>query len=294
MNANTSKPFTTRKIYDGKRHGEIADSPVGTLYKDKSVLRAAGVHCNQQGGIYGDNENGAYSISISGQYPDDIELTDDNGNNFIYSGAGGSAPNRPGQRISDQEWVGGNLQLKISHNRKKPVRVVRGSDFKSPYAPPLAVGKELFGKETRHYFRYDGLYLITEAERVKGKSGFMTCLFTFERIEGQEPLQLKAGNQRDVWVPADHPEYAFRRGLSSKQRELASPIIAPVEYAEDIEEPPRSPSPSCSDAGRMEALQDVPDATGKLSESRYSRRAVGRISKYPAGSVPVKPELADS
>ncbi len=75
---------------------------------------------------------------------------------------------------------------------------------------------------------------------------------------------------------------------------VASPIIAPVEYAEDIEEPPRSPSPSCSDAGRMEALQDVPDATGKLSESRYSRRAVGRISKYPAGSVPVKPELADS
>ncbi len=47
-----------------KRHGEIADSPVGTLYKDKSVLRAAGVHCNQQGGIYGDNENGAYSISM--------------------------------------------------------------------------------------------------------------------------------------------------------------------------------------------------------------------------------------
>ncbi|KAF8998076.1 hypothetical protein BDZ89DRAFT_763863 [Hymenopellis radicata] len=263
MSANTSKTPATGKFYDGKRHGEIADSPVGTLYKDKSVLRAAGVHCNQQGGIYGDNENGAYSISISGQYPDDIELKDDNGNNFIYSGAGGSEPRRPGQRIADQEWVGGNLQLKISHDRKRPVRVVRGSDFKSPYAPALGVGRELFGKETRHYFRYDGLYLITEAERLQGKSGFMTCLFTFERIDGQEPLKLKAGDQRDIWVPSDHPEYAFR-GLSSKQSGHASPMIPQVEFTEDVEEPPRSPSPSFSEAGRFEALEDgtkLPDTS---------------------------------
>ena len=67
----------------------------------------------------------------------------DEGTSFWYTGQGG---NSAGVQVKDQTWEQGNVALRVSCEKKLPVRVMRGSK----------VGK------TKLQYVYDGLYLVKE------------------------------------------------------------------------------------------------------------------------------------
>jgi len=162
---------------------------------------------------------------LSGGYEDDS----DKGETFTYSGEGGrdkSESSWSGSQCKDQEWVRGNKSLQLSQISGSPVRVVRGPSHSlhSRYAPTEG-------------YRYDGLYKVTEATRAKGKTGYMTCQFTFERLPGQPALP------NEVLRP--------RKATSSKLKtfKASQPIASrtPKIQRSRFESPSVKPEPSESD-----------------------------------------------
>ncbi|KAJ7727325.1 PUA-like domain-containing protein [Mycena maculata] len=186
------KPGVNPKIY-----GPIPGIPVFSTFTSRHECSKAGVHAHTLKGIHGTKDGPAYSIVMSGRYEDNS----DKGDAFVYTGEGGrltvlpgGKKTRSGPQVKDQEWVGGNKSLQLSQISGNPVRVVRGHRLNSRYAPVEG-------------YRYDGLYQVTEATRAVGKTGFVTCQFTFERLPGQPPLP------NEVLRPAKVP--ARRRCKSS-------------------------------------------------------------------------------
>ncbi|KAJ7158862.1 PUA-like domain-containing protein [Mycena filopes] len=176
---------------DRKVHGHNGIA-VGTMFSSRRALWNAGVHGMSQAGIHGTMNGPAYSIVMSGRYADDL----DNGDTFIYSGAGGTSktgangnPTYNGEQCADQEGGIGNTSLQLSalerDGKRVPVRVVRGSTLKSQYAPEAG-------------YRYDGLYQVTEVTYTTGKATFKTYQFKFERLPGQPPLLNAPHFEEDV------------------------------------------------------------------------------------------------
>jgi E3 ubiquitin-protein ligase UHRF1 len=66
--------------------------------------------------------------------------------------------------------------LKIAAENRRPIRVVRGYKGRAPYAPEEG-------------YRYDGLYVIEQYTRKRGKSGFLICQFKMKRLADQPPLK---------------------------------------------------------------------------------------------------------
>ena len=63
-----------RDINEGRRYfGEINGTYVGQIFKDRKELASIGIHKPLMGGIWGDGEEGASSIVLSGGYEDDID-----------------------------------------------------------------------------------------------------------------------------------------------------------------------------------------------------------------------------
>ena len=104
-----------------RQFGSIPHHQVGSLFRNRMELSAAGVHRPTQAGISGSKTDGADSIVLNGGYKDD----EDYGNYIVYTGHGGQ--NSSGIQIADQELTdSGNWALKISFEQELPVRVIRG------------------------------------------------------------------------------------------------------------------------------------------------------------------------
>ena len=147
----------------GRFFGEIPGYPPGAVFPERLAVSAAGVHRPTQAGISGIAKDGADSIVVSGGYEDDQDFGDE----IIYTGHGGRDKN--GKQIADQEMLSGNLALAVSELEGLPVRVIRGVDRKSPFAP-------LTG------YRYDGLFRVESHWHEKGKSGFKMWRFRLVKI----------------------------------------------------------------------------------------------------------------
>ncbi|KIJ95627.1 hypothetical protein K443DRAFT_682892 [Laccaria amethystina LaAM-08-1] len=151
--------------------------PVGTTFQSREECVSAGVHALHFAGIHGTNRLGAFSICLSGGYEDDK----DEGHFFKYAGTGGQSDSfsSGGRQVADQTFDHPhNSALKKSVETKRPVRVVRGPNDKSKYAP--AEG-----------YRYDGLYVVEKAYLDKGVSGYEICRYELRRVPGQPPLPIK-------------------------------------------------------------------------------------------------------
>ncbi|KAG1866870.1 PUA-like domain-containing protein [Suillus subluteus] len=109
--------------------------------------------------------------------------TEDSGDTLIYTGAEGSPPvQERGRQICDQDWTGqGNEALRTSQRTGKPVRVVRGYELGSEFAP-------IYG------YRYDGLYTVKAAWKEKNKEGFYLCRYRMERVLGQLPIPVHSNS----------------------------------------------------------------------------------------------------
>ncbi|KAG2110938.1 PUA-like domain-containing protein [Suillus discolor] len=177
------------------RFGEIPGAPVGTTWMTRECYNA-GVHVQSEPGIHGTKELGAFSIVVSGQYQDDK----DEGDTIYYTGSGvysqsglrklyanleSSGGHEPGDRtreqIRDQEWTDfGNEALLKSSETGKPVRVIRGYELESEFAPWEG-------------FRYDGLYICKRAWKEKNRDGhYVICRYLMERVQGQPPLRRRS------------------------------------------------------------------------------------------------------
>ncbi|KAF5344774.1 hypothetical protein D9757_013426 [Collybiopsis confluens] len=158
----------------------IKELNVGAVFPSREHLHARGVHAPLQAGISGTKTGGARSIVLSGGYEDDVDY----GDVILYTGTGGQKDSRynDGPQISDQSFEHPmNAVLYKSFLNKNPLRVIRGHNSLSKYAPGSG-------------YRYDGMYRVTNAELSKGMRGHKICRFRLERCPGQEPFPGQAAN----------------------------------------------------------------------------------------------------
>ncbi|KDQ63727.1 hypothetical protein JAAARDRAFT_75984 [Jaapia argillacea MUCL 33604] len=184
----------TKRQHDPRTYGPIPGISVGTWWQKRDECSLDAIHAPVVGGI-SVGPKGAFSVAISGGYPDDVDL----GYAFTYTGSGGrdlkgtkANPKnlRTAPQSSDQTFENSfNRTLKVSSETKKPVRVIRGFKGKSKYAPYEG-------------YRYDGLYVVEKANDTAcasdaawsepGVEGFLVCKYAFKRLPNQPPIPVRA------------------------------------------------------------------------------------------------------
>ena len=144
--------------------GHIDGTKEGQVFANRKELGLSGIHTPPQAGIWGRQNEGSASIVLSGGYADDI----DDGDYILYTGQGGQ--DKPGgTQVRDQQFTLGNKALQLNKDYHLPLRVTRG--YQVEHGPEEG-------------YRYDGLYYVTDYERVKGKEGFFVCRFHLQKEEG--------------------------------------------------------------------------------------------------------------
>ena len=138
----------------------------GGWFASREALRLAGVHAPPQAGISGTKADGADSIVVSGGYVDD----EDFGDYIIYTGHGGR-DQRTGRQVADQSPdAPGNAGLITSWLEGLPVRVTRGANPDSAFAPASG-------------YAYAGLYTVTSHWPEIGRDGFVIQRFRLDALE---------------------------------------------------------------------------------------------------------------
>lgn len=112
--------------------GAVPDVEVGSHFPNRQALHDADMHRGLMRGI----APAGSSIVLSGGFVDD----EDDGDEIIYTGEGGRDPNT-GRQIADQTLTGGNLALAENYVEGLPVRVVRGHNLDSDFAPREPLNK---------------------------------------------------------------------------------------------------------------------------------------------------------
>lgn len=167
-----------------RQFGDIPGFPLSSTWSLRPEVSKAGVHRPQMSGISGTGAEGADSIVVNGGYEDDV----DEGDEIIYTGAGGNDPATKKQIENQVLTQPGNAGLVTSQFEGLPIRVIRGSKGDKRFSPTTG-------------FRYDGLYRVAKHWSEVGKSGF--CIWRFklvrlsetEAVPYQAPSALPGGNQ---------------------------------------------------------------------------------------------------
>jgi putative restriction endonuclease len=121
-----------------------------------------------------------YSIVLSGGYTDD----EDYGDVIIYTGEGGR-DQKTGRQVADQTLTGGNFALAQNYKDGIPIRVNRGYNLDSEYAPKSG-------------YRYDGLYRIENYWREIGQDGFLVWRYRLTKLVDSEVVPVA---EQDIPVP---------------------------------------------------------------------------------------------
>lgn len=166
--SKSDKENTYQVSFEGDKpkmsFGHIKGVSEGQVFTNRIELGLSGIHTPTQAGIWGKQSEGSASIVLSGGYEDDV----DEGDYILYTGQGGRDADS-GKQIKDQEFTRGNKGLQLNKEYNHPVRVTRG--YQVEHGPDEG-------------YRYDGLYYVTDYERVKGKEGFYVCRFHLQKEEG--------------------------------------------------------------------------------------------------------------
>ena len=157
--------------------GPIPGIDPGFWFENRRAVARSGVHRPPQAGISGSQTEGADSIVISGGYVDD----EDHGDEITYTGHGGIDLDT-GRQIADQEMKRGNKALVISHEKKLPVRVIRGSRGDPRYSPESG-------------YRYDGIFYVSEYWSEKGVDGFL--IWRYKLTKAKQELVDKSLEPKD-------------------------------------------------------------------------------------------------
>lgn len=144
---------------------------VGDCWPYMICLVRDGVHGSPQGGIYGTEVSGAYSVVALGNSAYG-EMDKDSGSILFYSGSGSLENTDPDHAKETQ----GTKALQTSALKKQAVRVIRGKN-KDRKASPKAG------------FRYDGLYKVVAQKELKNGKGGAFIQFELHRMEDQAPIE---------------------------------------------------------------------------------------------------------
>ncbi|MCM8568906.1 YDG/SRA domain-containing protein [Gramella jeungdoensis] len=186
--------------------GNPYDIKEGTIYNNRYELIEAGLHRSTVRGIDGNASDGAAAIVMSGGYEDDYDL----GEEILYTGEGGNDPSS-GKQVAHQSWNSpGNAGLLKSMKAQYPIRVIRGWKHNSKFSP-------------KEGYKFDGLFYVTHAEIVTGKSGYKICRFTLNKIgsEIQTPEKIQIGNLVLLKSPGK-PEKWFAIGVEAETAQSIS------------------------------------------------------------------------
>lgn len=151
--------------------GHIPGYPEGSCFGSRVELSQAGLHRPLIAGISGSGRTGANSVVLAGGYED----TADCGDAILYTGHGGRDPETGCQR-AHQTLTRGNLALACNTLSGLPVRVIRGAQQPSAYAPEAG-------------YRYDGLYRVSDYWREVGKAGLYIWRFRLVKIVAAFPQE---------------------------------------------------------------------------------------------------------
>jgi putative restriction endonuclease len=146
--------------------GDIEGVQPGQMFADRKALHDAGVHRGLQQGIGAKGE----SIVLSGGFIDDRDY----GDTIIYTGEGGREV-KTGRQVADQKMIRGNLYLATHYQEGNPIRVCRGYQLESPYAPKTG-------------YRYDGLFRIESCWNEKGEDGFLIWRYRLVKLSSDDEI----------------------------------------------------------------------------------------------------------
>ena len=176
--------------------GPVPGILVGSMWKYRLQVSEVGIHRPHVAGIHGRENDGAYSIVLSGGYEDDKDY----GEEFKYTGSGGrdlSGNKRTAEQSCDQKLTKMNLALArccaapldvkkgaeaTEWKKGRQIRVVRNCKLAkhSKYAP----------KEGN---RYDGIYKLVKYWPEKGQSGFLVWRYLLRRDDSSPAPWTKEG-----------------------------------------------------------------------------------------------------
>jgi putative restriction endonuclease len=185
--------------------GEIEGIAEGAVFASRKELHDAGIHRGHMRGI----APKGYSIVLSGGYIDDH----DDGNVIIYTGEGGR-DQKTGRQIADQTLTGGNLALAKNYKEGVPIRVNRGYNLDSEYAPKSG-------------YRYDGLYRIDNFWSETGKDGFLVWRYRLTKLTDSEVIPVA-----DEGVPAPEGNTSPSRSNVYSTRVIRSSEVG--NYVKDL------------------------------------------------------------
>jgi putative restriction endonuclease len=173
--------------------GHIPGYKEGSRFESRAELSEASVHRPLIAGISGSESEGADSIVLSGGYEDDEDLGDE----IVYTGHGGRDA-ESGRQVAHQRLTRGNHALAHSSIEGLPVRVIRGANLDSQYAPPSG-------------YRYDGLYLVEDYWHAEGKSGFMVWRYRLIKLPSISPRVDAASEASAAYFTAQRRETTVQR-----------------------------------------------------------------------------------
>jgi putative restriction endonuclease len=162
----------------------IHPAPVGSVFKSRMEVKAAGLHKHLQAGIDFDKDRIAEAIVVSGGYSEDQDF----GDRIIYTGQGGQSALGSGVQVSDQKIERGNLALVNAELTGTPVRVIRG-----------AGGDKRFSPDTG--YRYDGFYEITQHWFEFSKDGPSVVRFELIKCEDEVITPTNGGARSQALPP---------------------------------------------------------------------------------------------
>lgn len=235
-----------------KRHfGSVEGVNVGQEFEGRKQLHAAGIHTGLQAGISWEIDGCADSIVLSGGYEDDR----DEGDVILYTGHGGR-DQTTGRQVRHQAFTEGNEALQKNMQQGVPVRVTRGADLASTYAPISG-------------YRYDGLYRVEHCWSETGLSGFSVCRFLLKRQPGQPVTWSKQTEQ-------DHAALYQLAKAASQQYEAAT--IHPIS---EFSGRPDFPQCAVNQLVRIKNIVGIVVSAAPDGESfQLKDRATGDLKKF--------------
>ncbi|XP_071852986.1 E3 ubiquitin-protein ligase UHRF1-like isoform X2 [Apostichopus japonicus] len=203
--------------------GTIPGIHVGQMWKFRVQVSEVGVHRPQVGGIHGRENEGAFSIVLSGAFADE----QDNGDDFTYTGSGGrdlSGNKRTAEQSCDQKLA--KMNLALARNCNASLDKVNGNEAKDwRGGKPVRVVRNCKGRKHSKYApeegnRYDGIFKVVKYWPERGKSGFLVWRYLLRRDDPEAAPWSRAGKERvkKLGLTVEYPE-GYLEAMAAKEKE---------------------------------------------------------------------------
>ncbi|KAL8608900.1 hypothetical protein ACOMHN_063029 [Nucella lapillus] len=213
-------------IVPSNHYGPIPGVEVGTMWKFRVQVSEAGVHRPHVAGIHGREDDGAFSIVLSGGYEDDA----DNGDEFYYTGSGGrdlSGNKRTAEQSCDQKLT--RMNKALAKNCNVAIDGKNGAEAKNwQGGKPVRVVRNCKGRKHSKYApeegnRYDGIFKIVKYWPEKGKSGFLVWRYLLRRDDPAPAPWTKEGKKRcqQLGLTMQYPD-GYLESQAEKEKAKAS------------------------------------------------------------------------